>query len=213
MENKYVKIKTAGTDVALKVMPGHYATNHAHINYYIDMTTMKTRTSEAQELAKDLVSMYLYDTVIDTIVCMEETEVIGAFLSEELTQGGFLSMNAHKTIYVVSPEFNNNSQIIFRENLIPMIRGKHVMILMASVTTGLTVNKAIECIQYYDGILMGVSAIFSAIDEMNGVPIKAVFGKKDLPDYEYSDYRNCPQCKAVKKLDALVNTFGYSTIR
>ena len=49
MENKYVKIKTAGTDVALKVMPGHYATNHAHINYYIDMTTMKTRTSEAQE--------------------------------------------------------------------------------------------------------------------------------------------------------------------
>ena len=61
MENKYVKIKTAGTDVALKVMPGHYATNHAHINYYIDMTTMKTRTSEAQELAKDLVSMYLYD--------------------------------------------------------------------------------------------------------------------------------------------------------
>ena len=96
MENKYVKIKTAGTDVALKVMPGHYATNHAHINYYIDMTTMKTRTSEAQELAKDLVSMYLYDTVIDTIVCMEETEVIGAFLSEELTQGGFLSMNAHK---------------------------------------------------------------------------------------------------------------------
>ena len=171
MENKYVKIKTAGTDVALKVMPGHYATNHAHINYYIDMTTMKTRTSEAQELAKDLVSMYLYDTVIDTIVCMEETEVIGAFLSEELTQGGFLSMNAHKTIYVVSPEFNNNSQIIFRENLIPMIRGKHVMILMASVTTGLTVNKAIECIQYYDGILMGVSAIFSAIDEMNGVPI------------------------------------------
>ena len=85
--------------------------------------------------------------------------------------------------------------------------------LMASVTTGLTVNKAIECIQYYDGILMGVSAIFSAIDEMNGVPIKAVFGKKDLPDYEYSDYRNCPQCKAGKKLDALVNTFGYSTIR
>lgn len=73
MENKYVKIKTAGTDVALKVMPGHYATNHAHINYYIDMTTMKTRTSEAQELAKDLVSMYLYDTVIDIDVCMEET--------------------------------------------------------------------------------------------------------------------------------------------
>lgn len=210
--NKYTKIQTMGTDVSLKVRAGHYATNHAHINYYIDMSTMKTRTSEAQGVAKALVGLYLYDTVVDTIVCMEGTEVIGAFLAEELAKGGFLSMNAHKTIYVVGPEFNNNSQIIFRDNLVPMIRGKHVMVLMSSVTTGRAVNKAVECIQYYDGILTGVSAIFSAIDDVNGIPIKSVFGRKDLPDYIYYDYRNCPLCKAGKKLDALVNTFGYSAL-
>ena len=213
MENSdYTKIRTAGTEAALKVRPGHFATNHAHINYYIDMTTMKTRTSEAQEIARTLVGYYLFDMVIDTIVCMEGTEVIGAFLSEELTRGGYLSTNAHKTIYVVSPEFNSNSQIIFRDNLLPMIRDKHVMILMASVTTGRTLNKAIECIQYYQGMLQGVSAVFSAIDSQDGIPIRAIFGKKDLPDYAYYDYHDCPLCRAGKKLDALVNTFGYSPL-
>ena len=212
MDNKYKKIYTGGTEAALKVIPGHFATNHAHINYYIDMTTLKSRTREAQEVAKVLVGMYLYNIVVDTIVCMEGTEVVGAFLAEELTRSGALSTNAYKTIYVVSPEFNNNSQIIFRDNLLPMIQGENVIVLMASVTTGLTVNKAIESVQYYGGILQGVSSIFSAEDQVDGVPIRSVFGKKDLPDYEYHDYRHCPYCRAGKKLDALVNTFGYSSL-
>lgn len=212
MESKYTKIYTSGTEAALKVTSGHYATNHAHINYYLDMTTLKTRTSEAQQIAKSLVGMYLYDMVIDTIVCMEGTDVIGAFLSEELTKSGFLSMNSHKTIYVVRPEFNNNSQMIFRDNLLPMIKGKHILILTASVTTGLTMNKAIECVQYYGGMLQGISAVFSAVDSVNGVKISAVFGRKNLPDYQSHDYRDCPLCKSGKKLDALVNAFGYSAL-
>ena len=114
MEKSYTKIYTTGATVPLKIRPGHFATNHAHINYYIDVTTLKARTKEAEEVAQALVGMYLYDTVIDTIVCMEGTEVIGAFLAEELAKGGFLSTNAHKSIYVISPEFNNNSQIIFQ---------------------------------------------------------------------------------------------------
>ncbi|MDO5349744.1 MAG: orotate phosphoribosyltransferase [Lachnospiraceae bacterium] len=212
MENNYTKIFTTGSSAALKVTPGHYATNHAHINYYLDMTTLKTRTNEAQQTAASLARMYVYDTVVDTIVCMEGTEVIGAFMSEELTKSGLHSMNLHQTIYVVRPEFNNNSQIIFRENLVPMIRNKHVIILMATVTTGLSVNKAIESIQYYGGLPQGVSAVFSAVDQSNGIPIRSVFGKKDVPDYAFYDYRSCPLCRAGKKLDALVNAFGYSKL-
>lgn len=209
MENKYVKIKTAGTDVALKVMPGHYATNHAHINYYIDMTTLKARISEARDVAKSLAEMFLYDTVVDTIVCMEGTEVIGGFLAEELTRAGVLSTNAHKTMYVITPEYNSNSQIVFRENILPMVQGKNVLLLMASVTTGLSLNKGIEAIQYYGGVLRGITAIFSTLEEMNGYRITSIFGKKDIPDYVYSDYRDCPLCKQGKKLEALVNAYGY----
>lgn len=212
MELKYEKIYAPGTDVGLKVTKGHFATNHAHTNYYIDLTTIKSRVSEAQEIARALVHMYLYDMVVDTIVCMEGTEVIGTLLAEELTKGGFLSLNAHKTIYIIKPEFNSNSQIMFKDNFRPMLNGKNVILLTATVTTGLTINKGIEGIQYYGGIIQSVSAVFSVLDEMNGIPIKSVFGKRELPDYMYSDYRNCPICKEGKKLDALINPYGYSKL-
>ena len=152
--------------------------------------------------------MYLYDMIVDTIVCMEGTEVIGTLLAQELTKGGFMSKNAHKTIYVI----NSNSQIVFKDNYRAMINGKNVLILTATVTTGLTINKAIEGVQYYGGIIQGISAVFSALENVNGIPIKSVFGLKDVPDYQYSDYRNCPLCKEGKKLDALINPYGYSKL-
>lgn len=212
MDNKYVKIHTTGCNAPIKVTPGHFATNHAHINYYIDMTTLKTRLSEAQEIAKSLVGMFLYDTAVDTIVCLEGTQVIGSFLAEELTGAGVLSMNAHKTMYIVTPEFNSNSQMMFKENILPMIRGKNILILTASVTTGLALNKAIEAIQYYGGILGGIAAIFSTLDEVSRYRVTSIFGRKDIADYAYYDYRECPMCKQEQKLDALVNAYGYSSM-
>ena len=64
------------------------------------------------------------DKPIDTIACLDGCEVIGAFLASELSRSGVLSTNAHKTIYVVTPEFNSNGQMIFRDNLKPEIYGK-----------------------------------------------------------------------------------------
>ena len=208
----YSKMFTTGCGAPLKIRAGHFASNHAHLNYYIDVTTLKTRSNEAHEIANALTRMYLNGMVIDTIVCMEGTEVIGAFLSEELTKSGFLNTNAHKTIYVVAPENNYNSQLIFRDNLIPEITGKNIMILMAMVSTGKTLNKAMECVQYYGGKLAGVSALFSELEAYEGEPILAVFGKKDLPDYGHWDYRSCPLCKEGRKLDALVNAYGYQML-
>ena len=209
---QYTKIFTTGCDAPLKIRKGHFASNHAHLNYYIDVTTLKTRSSEAAEIAHALTGMYLFDTVIDTIVCMEGTDVIGAYLAEDLKKSGFRSTNAHKTIYVLHPEYNQNSQIIFRDNLIPEVTGKEVMILMASVTTGKTLNKVLECLQYYRAKLAGVSAVFSALDEYDGHKISSVFGKKDLPDYSSWDYHECPMCRAGQKIDALVNAYGYASL-
>ena len=93
MENRYIKLQAPGCNVPLKVVPGHFATNHSHINYYIDMTTLKTRVSEAQEVARDLVGLYLYNTFVDTIVCLDGMDVVGAYLAEELTKAGVMSRN------------------------------------------------------------------------------------------------------------------------
>ena len=213
MEHAMMKIRAKNTHLPLKAVPGHFATNHAHINYYIDMTTVKARQSEAEEMAKTLAGQYVNNTVVDTIVCLDGTQVIGAYLAEELSRAGFISMNEHKTIYIITPEFNSNSQMIFKENILPMIRDKNVIILTASVTTGLALNKGIESIRYYGGNLRAITDIFSTLEELNGYRITSIFGRKDLPDYTYYDYRDCPLCKQGKKLDALVNAYGYTSLQ
>ena len=93
-----------------------------------------------------------------------------------------------------------------------MITGKHVLVLMASVTTGYTANRSIEAIKYYGGHVAGVAAIYRAVDEVAGYPVRSVYSIADLPDYESYDYKECPYCKQGKKLDALVNSFGYSAL-
>ena len=129
--------------------------------------------------------------------------------------GGFFSAFAigiGRGAIVVEPEYNANSQIIFRDNIQPMIRGKHVLVLMASVTTGYTAKRSIEAIQYYGGRVAGVAAIYRAVDQIAGYPVRSIYSVDDLPDYESYDYHDCPYCKAGRKVDALVNSFGYSSL-
>ena len=199
-------------NVPLRVAKGHFATNHSHINYYIDITFHKTRLSEAKASAYELVSHFVNDTPVDTIICLDGTAVLGAFVAEELTKSGFRTINLHQTIYVLEPEVSSSSQLIFRDNIQPMIRGKHVLILMASVTTGFTAKRAIEAIGYYGGNVAGVAAIYRAVDEIEGHSVRSIYSVNDLPDYESYDYRECPYCKQGKKLDALVNSYGYSAL-
>ena len=46
----------------------------------------------------------------------------------------------------------------------------------------------------------------------NGTAIHALFTEKDLPDYMTYTSSECPMCKSGQKVDALVNSFGYSKI-
>lgn len=199
-------------NVPLRVARGHFATNHSHINYYIDITYQKTRLSEAEEVARQLVAHFINNTPVDTILCLDGTAVIGTCVADELTRSGFRTINAHKTIYVVEPEYNSNSQIIFRDNVQPMIRGKHVLILMASVTTGYTAKRSIEAIGYYGGKVAGVAALYRAVDEVEGHPVRSIYSIQDIPDYESFDSHECPHCKRGERIDALVNSFGYSVL-
>ena len=91
-----------------------------------------------------------------------------------------------------------------------MVRGKNVLVLMASLTTGFTAKRSIEAIGYYGGSVAGVAALYSAVEEVSGYPVVSVYNTADLPDYASYDYRECPYCKEGKKLDALVNSFGIS---
>lgn len=211
MKNSY-KIRTKNRALFLRVSEGHFATNHSHINYYIDVTTQKTRLSEASEVARELVSYYNTTTVVDTVLCLDGTEVIGTCLATELTKGHFMNMNAHQTIYVITPEHTSGSQIIFRDNLAPMISGKHVLILAASVTTGYTAQAAAEAIKYYGGQVAGIASLFATADTCAGYEVRSIFNPKDLNGFASYPSHECPLCKRGDRIDALVNSFGYSKL-
>lgn len=207
-----VKLPTRKGNLFLRVAKGHFATSHSHINYYIDVTTQKARLSEARAVAQELVAAYRTTTIVDTVLCLDGTQVIGTCLANELTRDGFVNMNAHQTIYVITPEYTSGSQILFRDNILPMVRGKHVLVLAATITTGYTAQAAIEAVNYYGGMVAGVSAIYSTEEECEGYPVTSIFDPRDLPDYASYDSHVCPFCKAGQKIDALVNSHGYSTL-
>lgn len=213
MKNESIKLISSYNNLLyIRVMNGHFATNHSHINQYIDMTTLKVRGHMAMAAAKSMATEYVATTIVDTIVCMDGTEVIGAYLAEALSQNGIVSMNQHKTLYVVTPEVHSSGQLIFRDNLQPMIKGKHVLLLIASATTGKTIKKSLECIEYYGGSIAGISAIFSVAQEVDGYPVHALFTGKDLPDYKTYPHDQCPMCKAGDRIEAIVNSYGYSEL-
>ena len=210
---KVTKVKTKGRNLHLRVVKGHFATSHSHSNYYIDVAAQKSRLSEAKALAEELCSNFSYNTrIVDTILCLDGTEVVGTCLAEELTKNNFLNINAHQTIYIVTPETTSGSQLLFRDNIVPMIAGKHVLIVAVSVSSGVTVKAAIEAVKYYGGEVMGIDAIFSTQAEVSGYPVNSVFNPNDLPGYFSVPASECPLCKEGEKLDALMNCHGYSKL-
>lgn len=199
-------------DVFIKIIPGHFVTPNAHISHYVDMTTMKSRVSEAHGTAIALAEDYAPGTVVDTIICMDGTEVIGAYLAEELLARGIITDNLHKTIYVMTPEYDTYGQMIFRDNVRIMIEGKHVLLLLASATTGKTMGSAIEAIKFFGGVLSGVSAIFSGTEEVGGIPVYRLFSIDDLGGYEHYSADKCRMCEAGQGIDAICNGFGYTVV-
>jgi len=191
MESRSVKIRSLqNSNVALKIIPG---------------------LNEAMETALTMAKQYDSDLVVDTIVCMDGCEVIGGFLAHEFSRKGILSMNAHKTFYVISPEYNNG-QLFFRENNLAAVSGKHILLLVASVTTGNTVRKSLECIKYYGGMIQGISAIFSVVDKIEDIGIHTIFKHKDIPEYNTYQTEFCPFCKENHKIEAIINGYGYTRL-
>lgn len=209
---KVMKYATKKNNLHLRVAMGHFATSNNHSNYYIDVVSQKARLTEAKAVAEELCSYYYADTIVDTVLCLDGTEVIGTCLADSLTKADFINMNAHKTIYVVTPEVINGGQLMFRDNIIPMIKDKHIMILAVSVASGKTVETAVDAVKYYGGQVSGIASIFSTTEECAGYPVHSVFNPKDLPDYQSYPAHECPMCKAGQKLDALINSHGFSKL-
>ncbi len=84
----------------------------------------------------------------------------------------------------------------------------------------MTLRAALEGIVYYGGTPVGAATVFGGDFgteiEVNGaeapVPVVRLFGTEDIGDYRSFPPAACPLCKKGVKVDALVNSYGYSKI-
>lgn len=198
--------------ISLQVIPGHFTTSRLHMNHYLDLDNLKTSSVVAREVARELAVPYLAHNNVDTIVCMEKTEVIGAYLAEELSRNGTTVPKTRGEIHIISPLCNVNRNLTFKNNMQDLIYNRNIILLISSVSSGITLSSALECITYYGARVIGISALFNANPEMHEHEIYSMFTNKDIPGYETYKQSDCPMCKASHKLDAIIVQDGYITI-
>ena len=204
---------TRNPKARIKILEGHFATVNSHINTYIDMSTVKCRHNNGRETARVLANHFQNNTMIDTIVCLDGTELIGAFMAEFLADTGIMSINSGKNISIITPDVNAYGQLVFMDSTLRMIKHMQVLVLAASVTTGQTITRAAEAVSYYGGTVRGVAAIFSNVEQTaEGMEIFSIFQKEDLPDYQSYLPSECPMCRKKMPIDAIVNSFGSSKL-
>ena len=152
-------------------------------------------------------------TSIDTLLCMEGTEYIGAYLAGELSSVGMGNVNSGKDLYLVEPDSNVNGQFVFSDNLRHMIEHRNVLVLVNSASTGQTFSQAKECVEYYGGRVSGFAALFSNISELSGKKVVSLFSGADFPHYQnFVRGKACPDCAAGTPLDAIVTPRGYNKL-
>ena len=173
MESRAFVIKSESNPrIRIEAVPGHFVTSHSHINYCLNITQVKHEHAMARDAAAQLAAPYLQFEIIDTIVCMEGSEILGAFLARELPKSGMRSINQGSSLFVISPEYDANGQMFFRENLQPMVADKSVLLLISTVSTGKTIRRALDCIRYFGGRTCGIAAVFSAIPMVEDIEIQ-----------------------------------------
>ncbi len=214
-ENKTIYTITSDRNerVFIHAMPGHFISSSSHLNFYIGTSDIKHNHDVSVDAAMLLASYYHERGIeVDTVLCLYETQALGAYLAHELQRANMLNPNPDSTVYVLGPEYDASGNIIFRDNLRKLITGKKVLILISCITSGKTVERAMESVNYYSGETVGISAVFSATDSIDGVEVNKIFSDKDIPGYEAYPAHDCPLCRQNAKVDAITNGYGYSLL-
>lgn len=199
--------------VFIHAMPGHFISSSNHLNCYIGTSDIKHNHNVSVDAAM-LLSAYYAERGIeaDSVLCLYETQALGAYLAHELSRPNMLNPNPDNTVYVLGPEYDAQGNIIFRDNLRKLIASRRVIVLISCITSGKTVERAMESVAYYGGSVVGISSIFSAAKEINGIEVNTIFTADDVPGYQSFPAHDCPMCKNGIHVDAIANGYGYSLL-
>lgn len=213
MANIYTITYPKNENVFIHVMPGHFISANNHINYYVGTSDIKHNLNVSTQAAKLMAEYYSTNGIdVDTVLCLYETQALGAYLAKELSNSTMMAPNPDQTVFVVGSEYDAAGNLIFRDNLRRMIYGKNVVVLISCITSGRTVERAIESVRYYGGKVAGISSVFSMQSKISGVPVSSLFTTDDIPGYISYPSHDCPLCQKGVAVDAISNGYGYSKI-
>lgn len=213
MANIYTITYPKNENVFIHVMAGHFISANNHINYYVGTSDIKHNLNVSTQAAKLMAEYYSTNGIdVDTVLCLYETQALGAYLAKELSNSTMMAPNPDQTVFVVGSEYDAAGNLIFRDNLRRMIYGKNVVVLISCITSGRTVERAIESVRYYGGKVAGISSVFSMQSKISGVPVSSLFTTDDIPGYISYPSHDCPLCQKGVPVDAISNGYGYSKI-
>jgi len=212
MEAFFTVTSRANPTIKIQAAAGHFATGSAHRSHYIDIFELKTNASEARHAARELAMPYLSNTIVDVIVYTDGAEVLASYMADELLQAGSGVINEGSEIHIITPIHIPDGHFIFHQQVHELIKNKNAVLLAASMSTGATASKVAECLRYYGCRLVGISAIFAAVPEFNGVAVHSLFSNEDIPDYRFYNLSDCVMCREKMKLDAIIDSEGYTKV-
>ncbi|MCL1820857.1 MAG: hypothetical protein FWG36_09420 [Oscillospiraceae bacterium] len=198
--------------ISMKVIPGHFTTNNAHINNYLDFSGLKSNAKVARDVARELALPYISIDHVDTIVTIENTNIIAAYIADELLHHSTSVTHEITDVYVVTPMNNTAGQMTFYDSEIDKIRGKNILLLATSISSGRTLETMLECISYYGGRTVGMSSLFLASQEWKNKGVNTLFTPEDIKDYKLYAPVECEMCRSGQALDAIVTSEGYSKL-
>ena len=104
--------------VFIHVMRGHFISSNNHINYYVGTSDVKHNHNVSVDAAM-LLAEYYNNTMtdVDTVLCLYETQTLGAYLAHELSRPNMMRPNPDGSVYVVGSEYDAAGNLIFRDNL------------------------------------------------------------------------------------------------
>ena len=210
MKNFFTVVSEKNPKISVQVATGHFATGSAHRSHYIDIFDLKSNSTVAKHAAREMAASYRSNTIVDVIVYMDGTEVLAAYLAEELLQPG--AMNDGGEILIITPMIRADGRFVFHQNVQEKIINKNAILIVASMSTGATSNSVLECLDFYGCNLVGISAVFSAVPEAGDRKIYSLFSTVEIPDYWFCSPSDCPLCKEGRKIDAVFSSEGYTEL-
>lgn len=213
MNNVYTVTCPRDEDVFIHALPGHFVSASSHLNYYVGTSDIKHNHKVSVEAAKLMAEYYSARSIdVDTVLCLYETQALGAYLAHELSRPSMMTPNPDLDIFVLGPEYDAAGNMIFRDNLRRMIAGKNIVVLISCITSGKTVDRAMQSVKYYGGNVVGVTSIFSATKNIDGIEVNTLFTPDDLPNYASYAAHDCPLCKNGEPVTAMINGYGFSKL-